>query len=532
MLEVILTREDANSESALLLEWMVSDGGEVKEGAPVCVVETTKAAIEIVSPGDGTIVHLYRVGDEIELGKRVAVVAESEEEVAAARAESGKEPEATKKAKQKDGKTKATKAAVELAEQHGIDLAAIDKKGFVTAEDVERLIASEPAAAEKPDLVLAGLSTENVTLPESFGLDENAGRLEEEFLASLRSDPDSFRALSSEEKCDAYRRHGAIVGEGVTLGEGTIVVAPQIVLANDVTLGEESSVICDEIFAAGELVLAYPGLELDCRRAHIGPNAYIGRNVKIGGGGRHDPWATLSIGELAFVGEEAFVNVCRPVLIGAEVFLTMRSIVVTHNVGHSILEGFENRFAPVVIEDRAQVGMGTVVYAGCRIGREAIVASGSYVVSSIAPGKLAIGVPARAVGPSSKKLSRRRQDELARSMVEELRSRLELEGHELSPLEQADGVTGFEVRVDGAASVVAYLERIAGDYEPPSSDGETVLLTLELENDPPAGCAVLDLIERRAHGEGGIVLDSVRELCRKHGIRFLDSPWRYRGGLI
>ena len=58
----------------------------------------------------------------------------------------------------------------------------------------------------------------------------------------------------------------------------------------------------------------------------------------------------------------------------------MRSMIVTHNIGHSVLEGFENRFAPVVLEDRSQVGLGAVLYAGARIGAEAIVASNSYVV--------------------------------------------------------------------------------------------------------------------------------------------------------
>jgi hypothetical protein len=43
---------------------------------------------------------------------------------------------------------------------------------------------------------------------------------------------------------------------------------------------------------------------------------------------------------------------------------------------------------------------------------------------------------------------------------------------------------------------------------------------------------VLDLVERRVHGEGGVVLASVREFCRKRGIRLEPGPWRYRGGLI
>ena len=78
----------------------------------------------------------------------------------------------------------------------------------------------------------------------------------------------------------------------------------------------------------------------------------------------------------------------------------MRSMIVTHNIGHSVLEGFENRFAPVVLEDRAQVGLGAVVYAGCRIGAEAIVASNSYVVATSPPGAFAIGVPARVDRPA------------------------------------------------------------------------------------------------------------------------------------
>jgi len=42
---------------------------------------------------------------------------------------------------------------------------------------------------------LAGVSTQGVTLPSSYGLDEATGRLDEGFLESLRTDPDTFRAL-------------------------------------------------------------------------------------------------------------------------------------------------------------------------------------------------------------------------------------------------------------------------------------------------------------------------------------------------
>jgi acetyltransferase-like isoleucine patch superfamily enzyme len=413
---------------------------------------------------------------------------------------------------------------VELAERHGIDLGAIEKRGFITEKDVEAAIAAQAAAAgpsTRP--ALAGVSTEGVTLPESFDLDEDAGRLDDGFLASLRSDPDAFRALSSEEKVEAYRKNGAQIGEGVVFGLGTIVVAPQIVISPGVALGPDGTVICEELVAIGELTQFGPDLDLRCRRAYVGAGVWAGRSIRIGGGGHRDPWATLTIRHLAFIGHEAIVNLCRPVLVGREVFVTMRSMIVTHNIGHSLLEGFENRFAPVVLEDRAQVGLGAVLYAGCRIGAEAIVASNSYVVGDIPARAFAIGVPAKVTGSAVHTMSRARQVELARRMIDDLHELLALRGHEVSAITDRDE-RGFEV--EGVR--VVFVPTFRG-----AAAAETVVLTLDAPaGEIPAGTAVLDLLGRRVHGSGGVVLDAVREFCRKRGIRFEPGPWRYRGGLL
>jgi hypothetical protein len=210
------------------------------------------------------------------------------------------------------------------------------------------------------------------------------------------------------------------------------------------------------------------------------------------------------------------------VLIGREVFLTMRSMIVTHNIGHSVLEGFENRFAPVVLEDRSQVGLGTVLYAGCRIGAEAIVASSSYVVGDIPAGAFAIGVPAKVTGSASHKLSDSRRLELARRMIDDLHELLALRGHAVSAIDEGDP-RGFEVE----GTRVLFTPSFRGGAE-----GPAVVLALEVRGDVGDGVAVLDLMGRQVHGDGGVVLESVREFCRKRGIRFEPGPWRYRGGLI
>jgi hypothetical protein len=230
------------------------------------------------------------------------------------------------------------------------------------------------------------------------------------------------------------------------------------------------------------------------------------------------------------MGGEAFVNVCRPVVIGREAFLTMRSVLLTHNIGHSVLEGFENRFAGVVLEDRVQIGVGAVVYAGCRIGRESIVVSNSYVVSDVHEGTLVGGVPARTIGKASRAPSRARQVELAKRIVDELEEVLRLSGIETAPL--ADGMRGFELTGAEGPGRVAFVETLGRGATVPEGAGETVVLTLDAAGEAPSGCAVLDLLGRRVTGEGGVLLDSVREFCRKRGIRFEPGPWRYGTGLV
>jgi acetyltransferase-like isoleucine patch superfamily enzyme len=531
MIEIILTREDANTEFALLTEWLAADGAEVRRHDVVCVVETTKASLEIEAPGEGTLVHLYDAGAEVELGGRIALIAETTDELDAARAERARAPASVEPSAPTS--RKATKKAVELAEQHGIDLDAIEKQGFITERDVEALLVvrSDEAPGRGPAL-LAGIPLDRVSLPDSFAADDSIGVVDPAFLASLESDPVAFRSLSSDERISAYRAAGAAIGDGVALGDGTIVVAPRIVLGDRVSLGPGGTVRCAEVVAIGSLTTFGANLELACRRAYLGAGIWGGRSVRFGGGGHRDPWAILTVGDLGFVGDEAFVNVCRPVLIGREVFLTMRSIVVTHNVGHSVLEGFENRFAPVVLEDRSQVGMGAVVYAGCRIGAEAIVGSNSYVVSDIPAGKLAIGVPAKVAGDARHAPSRPRQVDLGRRIVEDLHELLQLRGHAVSALVADDGIA-FETLRDEGRGLVAFRERVADPASIAGGDGETVVLTLESGSGAPAeGVAVIDLLARRVHGAGGVLLDSVREHCRKRGIRLEPGPWRYPGGLI
>jgi hypothetical protein len=219
-------------------------------------------------------------------------------------------------------------------------------------------------------------------------------------------------------------------------------------------------------------------------------------------------------------------------LIGAGVFLTQRSIVMTHNVGHSILEGYENRFAPVILADYSQVGMLCTIYAGSTVGRRAIVGSNSYVISSIPAGKLAMGVPARVIRDAARPPDRVRQLRIVNTILREYHELLRLKGHAVEPV-ATNPQLGFIVEHDGRRLQLVFHELLAPTDIGSLEADETVVWTFEQHSEtPPENCTVMNLLTKRVSGPSSVFANSTREFLRKKGIRCKPTPWRYRGGLI
>ena len=109
----------------------------------------------------------------------------------------------------------------------------------------------------------------------------------------------------------------------------------------------------------------------------------------------------LAVGDDCFLGDECLLDLAEGIVLGAQVTLAERVLVLTHtNVGykdHPLQKHFPASAAPVRIDSGSFVGAGVTLLPGITIGAGSFVAAGAVVTADVAPRALVAGVPARQV---------------------------------------------------------------------------------------------------------------------------------------
>lgn len=192
----------------------------------------------------------------------------------------------------------------------------------------------------------------------------------------------------------------AIVHPGVTLGAGSQVgpyatlgepgrsrhgAAPQAAL----NIGPGALIRSHAVLYAGSDI----GEGFECgHHAAILAGAVIGRAVRVGSfvdiEGRG-----CRIGDHSRLHSNVFI--CQGTSIGRGVWIFPH--VVTTDDPHPP----SSALSAVTIEDFAAIGARAVLLPGVRIGREAVVGAAALVTKDVPPGQLAVGHPARSVGPAA-----------------------------------------------------------------------------------------------------------------------------------
>jgi putative colanic acid biosynthesis acetyltransferase WcaF len=142
-------------------------------------------------------------------------------------------------------------------------------------------------------------------------------------------------------------------------------------------------------------VLPIAGVRRSALRAF---GANIGRGTTIKPRFRvHFPWK-LSVGEYAWLGEEAYILNLAPVVIGSNVCISQRAFLCTGSHDWSDPH-FRLVSSPIEIEDGAWISAGVFVGPGVKIGRNAVATVGSVVLKDLPADMICSGNPCVPVKP-------------------------------------------------------------------------------------------------------------------------------------
>lgn len=148
------------------------------------------------------------------------------------------------------------------------------------------------------------------------------------------------------------------------------------------------SIGANVIFEAGVLVFHPENIIL-------GPNIYIGHNTIL----KAYYKALMEIGSNTWIGQGCFFHSAGGLKIGNVVGIGPMVKILTsyHQDGNpdkAIMEQPLN-FEPVIIEDGADIGIGSIILPGVTVGRNSIIGAGSVVTNDVQPFAIYAGVPAR-----------------------------------------------------------------------------------------------------------------------------------------
>lgn len=527
-IDILLKKEAESVEEAVLLEWHKKEGAAVTKGELIATAESYKAVIEIDAPGSGVIseilvaegevfefpVVLGRIGSEVVSAKKG--VSSGDEKTSAIKEKKAVKPAAPSSLKREATKgTGLSPAARRFAEKAGVSTELIIKeidKDIIKKKDVEEFLSKRSKSQESKG-------------PKA-SVDAGAGRLSAEFLKSLGDEDfvESFSKLSSKEKVASLKNGGAEIGDGVSIGRGTVIISERLVIGAGTVIGDGCRFEVKD-FQVGQMACFEDNILWRCRAVHIGDMFYCSSEARVGWGGELGPEARLIIGDNSFIGEQVMLNPSRRITIEDEVAIGAGSKLYTHQFWQSVLDGYNASHAPITVRSNVQIGANVVVLPGVTIGSGATVTANSTVTFNVKDNHLMGGIPAVSLGKGMypRKLSGEDRAKLIKKLLNEFIAEQGFES-------DIDVTTTEAVKWSGKSTDVAYLPKLDESSLKETAGKRTLLVTASGEDKGttlPDGVTVFYMDSKATGGKEDERSDLLREFFRKRGIRFSPMHWRY-----
>jgi len=238
--------------------------------------------------------------------------------------------------------------------------------------------------------------------------------------------------LPSSLKISYYRRKGAEIGQGVTIGPLSILDCKKIVIGDHAEIGMANMIRANE-FTLGRYSKLGMLVIIDTHKVLIGEEVTIQEQVYIGG--LKTDKSIIEIGDLSMIFAQSVINPTHPIKIGKRVGIGGSNFLFTHGTWQPVLEGFPVAFGPITIEDGVWFPWRVFVLPNVHIGKEATIGAGSVINRDVPARSLAAGVPAKVLRRDDeyiKKLTDKEKRDILKDMLIEFVGYLRIEDWKVS----------------------------------------------------------------------------------------------------
>jgi len=170
--------------------------------------------------------------------------------------------------------------------------------------------------------------------------------------------------------------------EFVSNKKNILIRAKKINLGKNISFGNNIDVDIRGEFTLGDRSRLGSDVHIRGNNISFGNDLFHTRGLQVGGGGRTNPTANLSIGDRCTIHNNN-LNIYKEIVIGNDVGLSTDVVIMTHGYWLSVLEGFPAKFEGVTIGDGVIVGQGVLILPGVVITNKVVIGTGSIVTKSL-----------------------------------------------------------------------------------------------------------------------------------------------------
>lgn len=325
-----------------------------------------------------------------------------------------------------------------------------------------------------------------------------------------------------------YRLKGAKIGRKVHIGFGSVIIAKKIEIGDYSRIGFGTIIRGREVHIANHVRIA-SFVYFDVEKIIIEEDAKI--NELVFAGGLMLPESLLHIGKRALIMQMSFLNPTKPLIIGDDTGVGGTSLLFTHGVWQSILDGYPVTYAPVTLGRNVWLPWAVFVMPGVTIGDNATIGAASLVNKDVPPGALAYGSPAKVIRTADEYPPAPSAAEI-KQMIERIITAFiqYLKYHQYTVvLAQIDGAKRYDIMTSGKVrcGILYYLEETTSDFNRLELDSSTVVLSrrslssTQRKHVEQTQAAWIEIDEKRSSAFRNDLAEEILVFLERYGLRFV-----------